>query len=70
MSHVLTGQNKTIKDGSKYRQQRHRSGRRTLRRRVGGCPEERGLIGQCHTAQIRLGRPLSADIRESVTGTV
>jgi len=33
-------------------------------------PEGRGLIGQCHAAQIKSGRPLSADIRESVTGTM
>lgn len=30
----------------------------------------RGLIGQCHTAQIRSGRRLSVDIRESVTHTI
>ena len=29
MSQVLTGENKTTKDGLKYRQQRHRSGRNT-----------------------------------------
>jgi len=33
-------------------------------------PEGRGLIGQYHMAQIRSGRPLSADIRESVTCTM
>jgi hypothetical protein len=33
-------------------------------------PKGRGVIGQSHTAQIRSGRPLSANIRESVTGTM
>lgn len=31
-------------------------------------PKRRGLIGQYHTAQIRSGRPQSADNRKSVTG--
>ena len=32
--------------------------------------EGRGLTGQSQTAQIRSGKPLSADIRESVTDTM
>jgi hypothetical protein len=66
MSQVLTWGNKTAKDSPKYRKQRHLSGRRTLRRRVGGqIPRDEALLDS-HTAQIRSGRPLSAKVPEAL----